>query len=314
MALNRAAEETHEYPVRVAARMTGLTAELMRAWETRHDAIQPARTAGGARRYSDEDLRRLCLLRDLVAAGYRIGGIARRSTSELEALLHEAQPEPSHEDPIARLFDAAQRIDGERMSELVASLIEEQGPVAFASEIALPLLARIGKRWQAGDLNVSVEHFATCILRSALISELGKARPSPGAPKLLFATPSGEPHDLGSLVAAVIAASGGGDVVFLGADIPVDDLTQISRSSRADALVLGIVTLPQNEAEEAIRSARRQLPESVEIWLGGAGITGIPPIENSLRIENFAQLQAQQLLLDSKSGDLASRPTTAIPR
>ena len=309
MAQKSAAEqEKSEYPVRVAARLTGLTAELMRAWETRYAAIQPARTEGGARRYSDSDLRRLSLLRDLTSAGQRIGGIADLSTAELESLLREIQPEPNHQDSIARLLDAAERIDSELMSELVASLIEEQSPAVFAAETALPLLAEIGRRWSEGELNISVEHLATSILRSALISTLAKMSPSPGAPKLIFATTSGEPHDLGSLVAAVVAASGGADVVFLGADIPIEDLTLITQSSRADALVLGFVTLPREKAEEAIRIARGQLPESVELWVGGAGISGISPIENSLRIENFAQLQAQQLLIDSKMGDVTSRP------
>ena len=79
-------EDGETFPVRVAARITGLKPELIRAWETRYGAVRPSRSAGGSRRYSNEDLRRLRLLRDVVAAGHRIGGIAPLSLTEL----HEA--------------------------------------------------------------------------------------------------------------------------------------------------------------------------------------------------------------------------------
>ena len=65
------------YPLRTAARLTGLSPELLRAWERRHGVVEPFRTPGGTRRYSDEDLARLGLIQELTSAGVNLEGVRR---------------------------------------------------------------------------------------------------------------------------------------------------------------------------------------------------------------------------------------------
>jgi DNA-binding transcriptional MerR regulator/methylmalonyl-CoA mutase cobalamin-binding subunit len=284
------------YPVRVAASMTGLKPELIRAWETRYNAVQPDRTEGGSRRYSDEDLSRLRLLRDVVDAGHRIGSIAQLSLEDLRSLLPDSSGAES--DPLERIIRLAEKLDGAEVRRLLGDELSRLGPVAFATDIALPLLVEIGSRWEHGSLGISVEHLTTAILRSMLLSDFDAVGRTPGSPRAIFATPSGEPHDLGTLVAALVALRAGAEVAFLGADVPVDDLVDGIRNARASVLVLGIVTLPPEEADSILREVRKRVPDDVGVWIGGAGIRGLAPHPGVERISNLDQLEAQITLLN----------------
>ena len=74
------------FPMRVVTRMTGLSADVVRAWERRYGAIEPGRTDGNARRYSHADIARLTRLRDAVSQGHSIGEVSRLSNEALDAL------------------------------------------------------------------------------------------------------------------------------------------------------------------------------------------------------------------------------------
>ena len=65
------------------AQTVGLTPDTLRKWETRYAAVQPERTEGGDRRYSQEDLRRLTYLKRLVDEGHQLGSLAELTTDEL---------------------------------------------------------------------------------------------------------------------------------------------------------------------------------------------------------------------------------------
>jgi DNA-binding transcriptional MerR regulator len=64
------------YTISVAAELAGVTVRSLRLYE-RHGLLQPARTAGGTRRYSQDDLRRLRRVTELVADGVNLPGIGK---------------------------------------------------------------------------------------------------------------------------------------------------------------------------------------------------------------------------------------------
>ena len=76
-----------KHPIQVVARRTGLTADLLRVWEKRYEAVSPGRSATSRRLYSDADVHRLLLLRRATLGGRRIGQVAGLSTEELEVLV-----------------------------------------------------------------------------------------------------------------------------------------------------------------------------------------------------------------------------------
>lgn len=284
------AKNASGYPVRVAARMTGLKPELLRAWETRYRAVTPTRTQGGSRLYSGQDIDRLALLRDVVESGHRIGNVARLSLADLQDLL----PESSGDLPksIEQIIAAFQRLDGVEARRLLTDELTRLGSIEFVTNLVLPLLFEIGRRWERGDLGISVEHLASSVLRFLLMGLVEDEDENRGAPKVVFATPSGEPHDLGTLVASIIANRAGADLTFLGADVPAPDLVECVVRSNASALLLGVVTLPKESAERVLREIRKEVPEEVGVFIGGAGIQGLSHIKGVDRIDNLDQLEA----------------------
>ena len=77
------------YGISVASELSGIDPQTLRLYE-RRGLLTPARTDGGTRRYSDDDLDRLQRISELVAQGINIAGIAQilhleRRTDELES-------------------------------------------------------------------------------------------------------------------------------------------------------------------------------------------------------------------------------------
>jgi DNA-binding transcriptional MerR regulator len=60
------------------ARRTGVTVPTLRAWERRYGLLLPVRTAGGHRRYRDQDVQRVLAVLELTGQGWAVGAAARR--------------------------------------------------------------------------------------------------------------------------------------------------------------------------------------------------------------------------------------------
>jgi len=85
------------YGISVASELTGIDPQTLRLYE-RRGLLTTARSEGGTRRYSDDDLDRLARISDLVAQGINIAGIAQilhleHRTTELESDNSDLQSE-----------------------------------------------------------------------------------------------------------------------------------------------------------------------------------------------------------------------------
>ena len=72
-----------KHPIQIVSRRTGLSADVIRAWERRYKAVKPSRSANGRRLYSDNDLKKLMLLQRIISGGRRIGDIAKLNIKSL---------------------------------------------------------------------------------------------------------------------------------------------------------------------------------------------------------------------------------------
>ncbi len=71
------------YVISVAAELAGMHPQTLRIYE-RKGLLEPSRTAGGSRRYSDADIARLQRIADLAGEGMNLAGIRRVMELELE--------------------------------------------------------------------------------------------------------------------------------------------------------------------------------------------------------------------------------------
>jgi DNA-binding transcriptional MerR regulator/methylmalonyl-CoA mutase cobalamin-binding subunit len=284
------------YALGAVARLTGLSPHVLRAWERRYGVVQPARSPGGTRRYSEAQVARLRLLCAGVDAGHPISELAPLDDAELGRLVgqHEERAQPR----LREMFEVLDALDGAELERRLGMLLAALGPREFARSVATPLLVGVGERWQRGELRIAAEHAASAALRSLLGSAL-RFRPAHlnGSPRIVFATPASEAHELGLLMAAVCAQERGAHAVYLGCDLPAPEITGAASRAGASGVALSLVCLGAAAAAREIRNVRRALPERAFVWVGGAGSGAVELPAGVRRIDGLDDLERQVDLL-----------------
>ena len=252
--------------------MTAISVDTLRAWERRYNAVEPVRNDRG-RVYSDADIARLQTLGELVKRGHAIGSIAGLGDRELGALLeaadtHRAEPLASiGEVDVRSLTSALDRYDLDTIEATLNRHAAVLPPRDLVFAVILPLLQEIGRRWEAGRLRPAQEHLVSSTVRSVLGGLLRATVRPQALPRVVFATPTGERHELGLLSAALLAASAGYGVVYLGADLPAADIAHAAVTA-GSRVVLVSLTTPGAVTHAEIRRLADKL-EGVELWIGG---------------------------------------------
>ena len=243
------------------ARRTGEAPDTLPKWEQRYQILLPMRTSGGQRRYSERAVARVEWLCERLAEGYRIG--------EAATLLGTADVTPtrSPQDHLQAMLEAVAAGEPGRVGLLVDQALALHGVDATFDEILVPLLRRVGERWQDRELSVGDEHLVTEMVRSRLGHLLADAGGGGHGTAVLACAP-GEQHELGLMMVAIRLRRDGWRVVYLGANTPLADAVAVAE--RQDARVLGIsVTTPQNLA--ALDPAPQV--DGVTLLLGGPAAT-----------------------------------------
>lgn len=278
----------HErYSLATVARLTGLTPDLIRVWERRYGVVNPVRGPRGARLYGSADIERLRLLSAAVRSGRSIGDVAQLANEELLALSQVslsagqvAPPTPTSSQAITRpeslsstidaVLAAVERFDQPRVEHLLGEALLALGASSMAELVLAPLLHEVGNRWLSGTLTVAHEHFLSAILRDLLSGVLRLRRRNVEHPEIVLATPEGEAHEFGLLLAALTLADCGLAVCYLGSSVPALELVDAARKLAAKVVALSIVsTTNRTRAIEAVNVLRKQTRHSVCLWLGG---------------------------------------------
>jgi MerR family transcriptional regulator, light-induced transcriptional regulator len=266
------------YPIRAVAKLTGIAIDTLRAWERRHHAVTPVRDDRG-RMYTDADIARLRLLRGAVEHGHSIGRLAGLTDAELRRLAATADANAASAAPAQRttldtaaLTAALQKYDATAIDQQISRLAAVLPPLELLRDVLMPVLAQTGDEWHRGAASIAHEHLMSSTMRNILGSFVRLyARPEVST-RLLFATLAGERHEIGTLGAAMLAASTGLGVVYLGPDLPAREIVESVRPAGARVLVLGLTATSAGKAKESeLRTIVRDLPTEVELWVGGRG-------------------------------------------
>jgi methanogenic corrinoid protein MtbC1 len=264
--------------------------------------VTPSRSEGGQRLYSDLDIERLSRLKRLVERGHAISHIASLPLEALARLEEEAGAlSPPDSAPSGRLEeqarvkniqafnDAAMRatrqLDAAGLQEVLERAAVTLGVPDFLETVAVTTLEDIGHGWSEHSVSVAQEHMATAVFRRLLGWLLGVFQIRSASHRLVVATPSGETHELGALMAAIIAAAEGWGVTYLGPDLPVEELLGAVGQAGADAVALSIVHADAPGLLTALRQTRDGLPSRVVLLLGGAGASQAQAELNTIGVE-----------------------------
>ncbi len=278
--------EAPRHPMGVVVQRTGLTSHVLRAWERRYGAVEPGRTEGGQRLYSDADVMRLRLLRRATEGGRSIGSVAGLPTEELVELVGEdagaaeSGAGVDQAEYLAACLEAADRLDAQTLrAHLMRAVVKLSAPV-FVTAVVGPLLHRVGELWERGELRPAQEHVVSTAVRQVLDWLLGRFEAAEDAPLMVAGTPSGELHEFGAMLAAVVAADAGWRVLYLGPSLPAEEIAAAADRSGAAVVAVSVVDGEDRDldrAGEELEALRAALPEGVLLVAGGRRSERVAP-------------------------------------
>lgn len=304
---------TTRHSVRVVAHRTGLTPDVLRAWERRYGVVTPTRTAGGQRVYSDQDVERLQLLASCTQSGRQIGQLAQLDNDRLRSLIADDSSAVVSDTGHSPWLQAAAAV----CADALAAVDRFEGPalesalraasMRMPSEVVLdhvvgPLLHAIGSKWHAGQLAPANEHLAVTTIRRVLMRMTDAGTHQEGAPSIVVGTPASQMHDLGAMLAATAASSNGWRVVYLGPNLPAQELARAAQMARASVVALSIVhPLDDVRLPIELRNLRNALPPGTALVVGGAGAQAYAEVIAEIGAERVRSLAELRVWLDTIS-------------
>ncbi len=256
------------YRIHVAARLSGVREELIRAWERRYGVPRPERTPSGYRVYTEGDVALLKRLKQLTEEGVSIREAVtllprpERAEGEVSAAWREAWRDA--------VLAAAERYDQRRISEVLDEVLSALSPLKAFNEVLAPVQREVGARWQAGKLTVAQEHLVSQVVRARVVSLLHGAPETEGRRHVVLACFPDEEHEIGLQGVALRLRHMGLRVTLLGQRVPAEELGQLVARVRPAWVGLSAVTDTGASAfEETLARVMAALPSGVPVWLGG---------------------------------------------
>jgi len=252
------------------AKRTGVSPELLRAWEQRYGLLHPTRTPGGFRLYSSGDEARVQRMQRLVSEGLATAQAAHLVLSDDEPAPPTASPSATTlEVAAADLSTSLDRLDEQAANTALDRLFAAYTVETVLREVVLPYLHRLGERWETGEISVAQEHFASNLIRGRLLG-LAQGWGQGQGPAAILACVPGEHHELGLLAFGVALRRRGWRITYLGTDSPIDAVADLSRS-----LGPAVVVLLSINAQGFLDHAReiQHLTKQVQVMIAGTGAT-----------------------------------------
>ncbi|MCC6489053.1 MAG: cobalamin-dependent protein [Candidatus Hydrogenedentes bacterium] len=310
------------HPIQIAAARTGLTQHAIRAWERRYGAVTPRRTPTNRRLYSDSDVNRLRLLYRVTQAGWSVGQVAHLPTDELGLLLETSEDArgltkaPADSPGPRPLLEQALRdiknLDSGALETLLYRAEADLGPSSVIDAVIAPLIHEVGEGWREGRLRIAHEHLASGAIRTYLSNVRLERKVPSGAPSLVCATPAGQWHELGALMAAAVAALEGWHVTYLGPNLPAEEIVTAARTVKARVVALSIV-YPNDDPMmlPALRKLRKTLPAETAVVAGGQAAADYEAALREIGAVLVADMPSWRAELERRHG---RRPTTPARR
>jgi DNA-binding transcriptional MerR regulator/methylmalonyl-CoA mutase cobalamin-binding subunit len=242
------------------SRRTGVSPELLRAWELRYGLLEPSRTVGRFRLYSEADIALVRRMRANLDAGLSASEAARVALAERSQVDSPGLREAA--DDLARSLESYDDVGAQAALDMLLAAFSLDTVVR---EVLVPYLHAVGERWQRGELSVGQEHFISNLIRGRLLA-LSRGWDRGVGPRAVLASAEGDQHDLPVLLFGVLLRTHGWRITFLGANTPVASLAETVRAVSPDVVVItGTVQGVFDPLVEQLREVAREAP----VYLAG---------------------------------------------
>jgi DNA-binding transcriptional MerR regulator len=273
------------YNLKAVVHEVGLSAATLRAWERRYGLLKPQRSPGGHRLYSKQDIEMLKWLVERQNEGLSISRAVEMWKTIPRGQIHPSSLEISTGEAMLdelreQWIIACTVFDDQAANRTLDQAFALATPETICTEVLQKGLAKIGEGWYAGSISVQQEHFASAIAIRRINSLLAAATPPTRSGHILAACPPGEEHDFALLVVTYFLRRGGWDVVYLGSNVPLNDLDATIQSTRPALILSAAQTL---ESAASLRQMSEYLvTQEVALAFGGGIFIRVPATVQSI--------------------------------
>jgi MerR family transcriptional regulator, light-induced transcriptional regulator len=233
------------YSIRDLERLTGIKAHTIRIWEKRYRLIEPGRTSSNIRAYCDAELKKLINISILNRNGFKISRIVNLSSEEIASNIKKISEYSSDkESDIENLAMAMIDMDEHKFEKILNRSIIQHGFEDTITGIIMPFFVRTGVMWQTGVINSAQEHFISNLTRQKLMVATDSQITGESDNSMTFTLflPEGELHEFGLLFANYMLRKRGHRVVYLGQNVPLNDLAEVDKIKPSDYMYTSFIT------------------------------------------------------------------------
>lgn len=276
------------YNIQTVSQLCGLSSHCIRAWEKRYGAIKPERTDNGRRVYSEAELNRLMMLGKLSSLGNSISLIANLPDEELGRLLEKMTqgrglvpsiaPSKNIQDPSVYLNNMFMALHAYKLDVLAHELNKASLDLSckvFALDVVAALFRKVGEYVHNGKMSIAQEHTLSALTKFFIGNRIGQHYRTDKTSrfKITIATPVGEFHSIGLMLASLLMVEHGINFIYLGENLPEESIADCAKATECDAILLAISLAYSNRTHginEVTSNLRGLLPAKTQIWVGGA--------------------------------------------
>jgi MerR family transcriptional regulator, light-induced transcriptional regulator len=280
------------------AELTGISPDRLRAWERRYGRPRPTRIESGHRRYRHSEVVILREVAELLAQGNAVGETLTLDDEGLKERYLCAVQEQRGFENLDMWLTAVHDYDGHQLRSSLEVEFGRLKLIEFLDQRIGPFLTRIGSEWAQGSIELRHEHFASNVIERFLDELLARTPLGTGRSIILTSFPN-EQHSIGLKMLELTARTIGMRPIWIGSGTPLIEILQSTLETRS--MWIGISLSLADGGPRAMRRIKElsaQLPDTVQIVVGGSGVP--PGARGNQSIHPFHSLTAYAEWMQSR--------------
>ncbi len=259
------------YTIKDLENLTGVKAHTIRIWEQRYNFLKPQRTDTNIRYYGNDELKSILNITLLNKYGFKISHIDKMSDDEIkEKLITLSNQQALQEKTINELIKMMIDFDVATFEEILDKNIASKGIERTINQIIFPFMEKVGILWLANHIIPAQEHIITSLIRQKIIVGIEFAKPTFILNKtVLLFLPDNEYHELGILFTNFLLKSKGVKTIYLGANVPVEDIEMVVKFKKPDCIYTHLTILSSTLAFERFMSQISKKSENIPVVISG---------------------------------------------
>ena len=276
------------YSIKDIEQLSGIKAHTLRIWEQRYNFIKPKRTDTNIRYYDDEDLKLVLNIALLKDNGHKISRICLMENEEMQIeVMKLMEKKLGFPEQIQGLTLSMLEFDEDRFEKILSTNILQIGFERTMMNLIYPFFQKIGILWQTGSISPAQEHFISYLIRQKIIVAIDGQVVSTSSfnKKYLLYLPEDELHEISLLFSSYLIKSRNNKVIYLGQNVPLNDLINIYKDHNPDYLLTVLTTQPApSEVQAYIYNLSESFKNATVL------VTGHQVIGNDLDFPNNVML------------------------